>query len=165
MNKIADVPSIKIGMGDGVIASSPSIVSSIGLGSCVVVTLYDPGRKIGGVAHIMLPDFCGWGECDMPYKYADTAITKLLEGLSGKGAGRQDIVAKMVGGAKIFSSDDGYNEGIGERNIKSIREILKNEKIPLVGEDTGGNYGRSVDFFLDSGSVIVKTIGKGYKEI
>ena len=77
----------------------------------------------------------------------------------------QNMVAKLVGGAKMFLSDDDSNPSIGEQNITSAKRILEQKRIPLTGENTGGNYGRSVEFDLDSGKVIVKAIGREDKEI
>lgn len=155
---------IEIGMGDGVIAMAPHIVWSKGLGSCVLVTLYDMQRKIGASAHIMLPNSESLNG-RTPYQCADTAIAAMLEGLQGKGTRLQDMVAKMAGGARMFSDYEDRDQGIGAQNITSIRQILSKEGIPLIGEDTGGSYGRSIEFHLDSGRLIVRAIGKKEKEI
>lgn len=181
---------IQVAMGEGVVASAPYIVLSSGLGSCVAVILYDARRKIGGLAHIMLPAQLRNVECGMwneqsamrgsavrnpklvlspvevsPFRFADTAIVVLLERLRSRGAVQRDIVAKMVGGARMFSYYEDPNTGIGAQNIASVRHILRGERIALIGEDTGGHHGRSVEFNLDSGRVIVTAIGKQEKEI
>jgi len=163
---------IQVAMGEGVVASAPGVVLSSGLGSCVAAILYDRQRKIGGLAHIMLPDSSQLqseqSEIRNPksaFKCADTAIAVLLERLRNRGAVRRDIVAKMVGGARMFSWYEDSNPGIGEQNITSIRRILRREQIVLIGEDTGGHHGRSVEFHLDSGRVIVTAIGQEEKEI
>jgi chemotaxis protein CheD len=76
-----------------------------------------------------------------------------------------DVVAKIAGGAKMFADGEHYEKSIGGRNVKSIKQLLKGERIPVVGEDTGGSHGRSVDFHLDSGRVIISTIVGMDKEI
>lgn len=156
---------IEVGMGRGVVTRAPHIISSLGLGSCVVVTLYDTKRKIGGLAHIMLPDSNSLNGYHAPYHCADTAIAALLDGLWSKGAVRRDVVAKLVGGAQMFPSSEGLNTGVGEQNIISVTHILSREQIPLVGEDTGGHHGRNVEFYLDRGKLIVKAIGKEVRKI
>jgi len=157
--------NIEVGMGRGVVERSPHIITSLGLGSCVVVTLYDTQRKIGGLAHIMLPDSVSVNGSRMPYKCAYTAIAELLKRLSRKGVAQRHVVAKIVGGARMFSDYGNGSTGIGEQNIGSLKDILRRERIPLVGEDTGGNYGRNVQFHLDSGKVIVSAIGKEDREM
>jgi chemotaxis protein CheD len=115
---------------------------------------------MGGMAHIMLPDSNSLNGQRPPYHCADTAIVTLLMRLRSMGAAQQDMVAKMIGGAQMFTYSNDSGPGIGKQNIKSIKRILARERIPLSGEEVGGNYGRNVEFYLDSGKVIVKTAGK-----
>jgi len=156
---------IAVRMGEGVVARAPHIISSLGLGSCVTVALYDTKRRIGGLAHIMLPDSNSPNGRYTTYQCADTAITALLEQMQSKGAILKDIVAKMVGGARMFSSYDGLNPGIGEQNIISIKHILNRQGIPLIAEDIGGHHGRNIEFHLDSGKLVIKAVGKEVTEI
>src|SRR5437016_4889802 len=156
---------IVVEMGNGIVARAPYILLSSGLGSCVVVTLYDTPRRIGGLAHIMLPCSTHSNGLRSSFRCADTAIPTLLEKLRSKGGVVRDIVAKMVGGARMFPYYDQGCAGIGEQNIVSIGHILKREGIPLAGRDIGGNHGRSVEFHLESGRLIVRVIGKHDKEL
>ena len=152
-------------MGKGAVTRAPHIISSSGLGSCVVVTLYDTKQKLGGLAHIMLPDSSSLNGYHPLYRCADTAIATLIKELQTMRASPRDMVAKLVGGAKMFLSSDDFNPGIGEQNITSVKRILEQKRIPVIGENTGGNYGRNVEFHLDSGKVMVKAIGREDKEI
>ncbi|MDD5094512.1 MAG: chemotaxis protein CheD [Dehalococcoidia bacterium] len=151
---------IEVGMGKGIVASAPQVVSCLGIGSCVVIILYDAKRRIGGVAHIMLPDSNSLHNHYPPYQCADTAIATLLRRLRSMGAAQQDVVARMIGGARMFACSNGSGPGIGEQNIGSLRQILGREQIPLSGEEVGGSYGRNIEFYLDSGRVIVTTAGE-----
>ena len=68
----------------------------------------------------------------------------------------------------MFASDNNSNSNllkIGERNILSSLEVLEELKIPIIGSDTGGNYGRTVELYADTGVFLIKTIGHGVKEI
>ena len=47
---------IKVGMADLKVCSAPDTLTTLGLGSCVGIALVDPVTKVGGLAHIMLPD-------------------------------------------------------------------------------------------------------------
>ena len=40
---------IKVGMADLNIAKAPNSLTTLGLGSCIGLTLYDPVAKIGGI--------------------------------------------------------------------------------------------------------------------
>jgi len=156
---------IEVAMGGGAVTAAPHIISSSGLGSCVVLTLYDTERKLGGLAHIMLPDSISLNGYHPPYKCADTAIATLIRELRSRRATPRNMVAKLVGGAKMFLSSDDSSPGVGGQNIISIKLILKRRRIPVIAENTGGNYGRSVEFYLDSGKVMVRAIGREDKEI
>jgi chemotaxis protein CheD len=152
--------NISIKMGEGIVIGNPGILSSTGIGSCVVVMIYDFHNRIGGMAHVMLPDSKYINVNCYPYQYADTAIIALLGKLVSRGGSRERIVAKIVGGAQMFKCSSDLGPGIGKQNVLSIRRLLNREQIRLVGEDVGGRRGRNVDFYLDSGRVIVKTTGK-----
>ena len=152
-------------MGEGAVTRAPHIISSSGLGSCVVVTLYDTKQKLGGLAHIMLPDSNSLNGYHPLYQCADTAIAALIKELRSMSTNPRDMVAKLVGGAKMFVSSDDLSPGIGKQNITSVKRILKQKRILVIGENTSGNYGRNVEFHLDSGKVMVKAIGREDKEI
>jgi len=156
---------IEVSMGKGAVTAAPHVILSSGLGSCVVVTLYDTERKLGGLAHIMLPDSSSLNGYHPPYKCADTAIATLTKELRSMRASPRNMVAKLVGGAKMFLSSDDFSPGVGKQNITSVKRILKQKRIPVIGENTGGNYGRNVEFYLDSGKVMVRAIGREDKEI
>jgi len=156
---------IEVSMGRGAVTTAPHIILSSGLGSCVVVTLYDTKRKLGGLAHIMLPDSISLNGSHPAYKCADTAIATLIKELRSMRASPRDMVAKLVGGAKMFLSSDDFGPGIGGQNILSVKRILTRRRIPVIAENTGGNYGRSVEFYLDSGKVMVRAIGRENMEI
>jgi chemotaxis protein CheD len=155
-----DQRKITIKMGEGIVTSAPKVLFSLGIGSCVVVTLYDARMKRGGMAHIMLPDSSGLNGQHPLYYYVDTAIITMLRKLLSMGTAQQDVVAKIVGGAQMFVCSDDSGPGIGKQNVSSVRRILDRERIPLSGEEVGGNFGRNVEFHLDSGRVNVKTAGK-----
>ncbi|MDD5435518.1 MAG: chemotaxis protein CheD [Nitrospira sp.] len=158
---------IRLGMGEGIVAEPPAIITSTGLGSCVALILYEKEKKIGGMAHIMLPDSkaVSHGPILPPFWFVDTAIHSLLNGILNKGAFLKNIVAKTAGGASMFPNYTGDSIHIGEQNIESINGILSAMHIPLAGWDTGGNHGRSAEFFLETGRVLIKAIGREDKEI
>jgi len=157
---------IKVGMADLKVIKAPGILTTLGLGSCVGIALYDNANKIAGLAHAMLPFSNEIIKNENKAKFVDSGIKLLIEKMIEKGAKKENIVAKIVGGSQMFS----YNMEcsilkIGERNVMAAKMILKNEKIKIISEDTGGNYGRTIQFDSQDGSVIVKTIGHGIKAI
>jgi chemotaxis protein CheD len=138
-----------IGIGEYRVGSFPMM--TIGLGSCIGLTIYDDNLKIGAMVHIMLPDSAG--RKDRPGKYADTAIPLLLKELTALGSKNRSLVAKMAGGACMFEYF-GTNLNIGERNSDTVRSLLKQYNIPLLKEDVGGKVGRSVTFLPSNGGKV-----------
>lgn len=157
---------IKVGMADFKVSRSPATIISYGLGSCIGVSLYDPQTKIGGLLHIMLPDSKQSRATDNPAKFADTGIPLMLDEVLKMGASRSRLVAKMAGGAQMFAFANATDVmRVGGRNVAASKEILQKLGIRLVGEDTGANYGRTVQIDLTNGVYTVKTIDKGNKTI
>ncbi len=152
-----DPPSVNaqmamIGIGEYRVGSFQMV--TIGLGSCIGLTMYDDRIRVGAMVHIMLPDSAG--RKDRPGKYADTAIPLLLKELDALGCKNRNIVAKIAGGASMFEYF-GANLNIGERNAEKVKECLASEHIKLAAEDIGGKVGRSVTFLpAQDGKVTVR---------
>ena len=142
-------PPAMIGIGEYRVGSFPMM--TIGLGSCIGLTIYDDRLMVGAMVHIMLPDSAG--RKDRPGKYADTAIPLLLRELGALGCRNKSLVAKMAGGACMFEYF-GANLNIGERNAEKVRVLLKEHTIPLVKEEVGGKMGRSVTFLPGGGGKV-----------
>jgi len=157
---------IKVGMADLNSCKSPEVLTTLGLGSCVGIVLYDPGSKVSGLAHVMLPDSTQIRNNSNSAKFADTAIDKLIGDMVALGANRHRLVAKIAGGAQMFSFDSA-NEmmRIGERNAKATKVKLKALNIRLLAEEIGENYGRTIEFYSETGDLLIKTIGREPKTI
>ncbi len=154
---------IKVGMADIKTCVSPDGVTTLGLGSCVGIAIRDPSTKIGGLAHIMLPDSKAMRNEHLNLaKFADTGIEELVSQMEKLGARRSRMVAKIAGGATMFSFH-GSNTAIGQvgqRNVEATKEKLKQLKIPILAEDTGANYGRTVIFYPETGEFHIRAVGR-----
>jgi chemotaxis protein CheD len=149
-----------VGIAETKTAMSPDRLLAIGLGSCVAVTVHDCQKKIGGLAHIMLPSSRFHAKANVKGKYADTAIKAMVEELALKGGEKDRFEAKLVGGANMFSTIIQNPLPIGTRNLMAVREILVEMKIPITGEDVGGTQGRSLVFNLSDGKILVRKINQ-----
>ena len=157
---------VKVGMADLNVCASPDSIITMGLGSCVGVVLWDPGSKVCGMVHVMLPDSKAISQNTNRAKFADTGIEELLEKVLLAGATRSRLVAKIAGGAQMFSvNTNSPTLRIGERNAEAAKEKLKELRIRLVAEDTGDTYGRSVEFYPESGEYHIRAIGREGKII
>jgi len=152
---------VMIGIGEYYIGSSAMM--TIGLGSCIGLTIYDRDLHIGAMVHIMLPDSSG--RIDRPGKYADTAIPLLLNKLTERGSQRTSLVVKMAGGACMFEYF-GNNLNIGERNAERVRAVLAENHLRISAEEVGGKSGRTVAFYPDEkGKVTVRSADGSAHEI
>jgi chemotaxis protein CheD len=145
----------RVRMAEYAIATSPGLLVTVGLGSCVGVALYDYRKKIGGLVHIMLPvNRKGL----KPAKYADTGIELLIKKMIEKGANKRRLIAKIAGGSQMFAiSGNNSSLQVGKRNIEKVRSILKDKNINIKGEDVGGDYGRTMKFHTNDGSILIKS--------
>ncbi|MCI7062266.1 MAG: chemotaxis protein CheD [Lachnospiraceae bacterium] len=157
---------IKVGMADVNVCHSPDAITTLGLGSCVGVALYDKAAKVAGLVHVMLPDSTKVRQNQNRAKFADTGIDLLIEMLQKEGANRAMLTAKIAGGAQMFafgSNNDMLR--VGERNVDAVKAKLKELGIRILAEDTGANYGRTVEFYPENGDFIIKSVGKPVKKI
>ncbi len=154
---------INVGIADYGVSLSPNILRTI-LGSCVGICLYDPEAGVGGLSHIMLP--ASKRETSNIKKYANTAIPAMITDMLRAGAVEDRMIAKITGGATMFKHAENSMMGdIGKNNINSVKKILSEHNIEIISEDVGGDYGRTIDFYLETGEIKIKTIGKDTKVI
>ena len=156
---------IIVGIAEMQIAAIPNVLSTLGLGSCVGATLFDPRLQIGGLVHILLPSSNGDPNVNKA-KFADSGITELVDKLLSMGSKRSSLVAKIAGGANMFSLNRSSNVFmVGQRNVDMCKEVLKKQRIRLVSSDTGGGFGRTIELNTENGKLLIKTIGHGIKYI
>ena len=135
---------------------APTTLKAYGLGSCIAVGLYDPESRIGGMGHMLLPCRPKKNPLGSESKYVDAGILQMVDELVRAGADRDNLVAKVTGGANMFESTyQTLVHSIGARNAKSARDTLAGLGIPLLGEEVGGNRGRTVEFDLATGNMMV----------
>ena len=139
--------------GDGVIVT-------LGLGSCVAIMLHDPESCAGAMAHVLLPSSSLARDITNRAKFPETAVPMMLERLKAMGVDPRRLVAKLAGGASMFSTlvTPGTIQ-MGERNVLASRNALRTAAIPIVRESVGGERGRSVRFYVNDGRVEIRSVG------
>ncbi len=153
---------VRVKVADAAVEKGDVLISTIGLGSCVAIVLHDADRRVGGLAHILLPSETLSQDRSNRAKFPATAVPLLLDRMRAMGANRSRIVAKLVGGASMFATllpTSGLQ--MGERNLIATRAALAQASIPVVGEDVGGGHGRNVFFSVASGEVEVRSMVRG----
>jgi chemotaxis protein CheD len=154
--------TVVLGLGDWRVTTEPgSVLSCLGLGSCVAFAVRDPVAMVAGMAHMVLPESTagrGGGA-----KFVDIAIALVLEEMQQLGAVRHRLRAYLVGGAQMLTSKGvaaSAAASIGGRNIEAARTALAAHRLKVAGEDLGGSRGRTVRLDLDSGELLVAHTGE-----
>lgn len=157
---------VKVGIAELNTVTAPNTIITTGLGSCVGVCIWDPYNNIGGMVHVMLPDSTTSKSVVNKAKYADSGVVELIGDIIKAGGHRSRLIAKIAGGAQMFNFPGQSNTmKIGERNTLAVKKALQECKIRLLAEDTGGNFGRTIEFFPANGDLKVRTIHQGQKII
>ncbi len=138
------------------IGRAPVVLRACGLGSCIAVGLYDPQSRLGGLGHMLLPSHPEDNPLGAEGKYVNIGIARMVDELVQAGARRDSLVAKIAGGANMFETTyQTLINSVGARNARSARETLARLGVPLAGEEVGGNRGRTVEFDLATGKMLV----------
>ncbi|MEA4889432.1 MAG: chemotaxis protein CheD [Clostridiaceae bacterium] len=155
--------AVIVGISDLKIVKKPEKLITYALGSCVGICIYDQVSGVSGLSHVLLPDSSQCPRDQNQMKFADTAVPLLVKKMEALGVRRGNMTAKIAGGAALFGQNDIMR--IGERNIMAVKQQLRLHQIRLVAEDTGLNYGRTVEFHAADGKVYIKTALHGVKMI
>jgi chemotaxis protein CheD len=159
--------SIHVGLGEIAVTKDTTVVlTCTGLGSCIAMCVYDPFSKSGGLAHMLLPTCrTKYDISSPPVKYIDTGAPLLINRLLKQGSSKENLIVKITGGASMLQIPGFAQLDIGKRNIEGIKATLDRENIRIVGAEIGGGFGRSVQFFLDSGRIIVRAVSGSVIEL
>jgi len=158
---MTDAPRIVVRVSEAIVTEAPATLVAVALGSCVAIVLHDPATRIGGMAHVLLPSQ-SMGRIAAPSRYAQSAVPALVERMIARGARVPSMVARLAGGASMFMSltPPGTIQ-MGERNVLAAREALHRHGIRLVAEAVGGDFGRTAEFNVGTGAVIITSYLRG----
>lgn len=139
---------------------------TVGLGSCIAIVLHDAQVRVGGMAHVLLPSPALSRNDGNQAKSPHTAVPRLLDLMTARGASPRRITARLAGGASMFAAlaPPGTIQ-MGERNVVASRQVLHSHGIPLVAESVGGDYGRTIRLDVSGGTLEVRSVAHGVHQI
>ncbi|MDY0104045.1 MAG: chemotaxis protein CheD [Lentimicrobium sp.] len=137
-----------------------TILNSGAIGSCVVITAFDSKKKMGAMAHIMLPGRASSKNQVNATRYAANALEELLRQMKNRDVNTEDLEICLVGGANVLKRE---NDIIGEDNLNSIKKWLTEEQFKIKAESIGGFERRTVIFDVEMGSNFL-TVGDSKQE-
>lgn len=153
-------PPVHVGIGEATWAANGGRLTTVGLGSCVAVTIHDPIARVGGLIHFQLAS----GEADpqraaaQPYLFGDTGLKALTAVLARAGAVPVRCKVHVVGGAQMMAAVSGAQ--IGKKNILVARKQLWQLGYLIEGEVVGGSASRSVTLDVTDGDVDIREHGR-----
>jgi len=139
------------------------ILTTSGVGSCIVICLWDRVREIGAMAHI--PHACdesrGADRNRNPGLSPDTAVPTLLRLMRRQGSSPEGLSAKLAGAGNMFQSlGPGPMTDMVGAILGSAHAALNLEGITVVAQSTGGEFGRTVSFDVETGQMnVISTNG------
>jgi chemotaxis protein CheD len=147
------------------VAEAPARLAIHGLGSCVAVFVYDPGNRVGGMAHILLPG-PPRNATDHVGRYATTAVSAMVTESVRLGAKPSALLAKVTGGSRMFAYDAGKDRPtVGDKNVEAALRALREAGVTIIATDVGGDHGRTVVADLQDGSLTIMTVRGGSKVV
>lgn len=166
MMKVAPERTVVVSLAEmHVSGDSFDVLTCLGLGSCIGLSVHDPVAKIGGMAHIVLPSSEGRPD-RTSVKYADAAVPLLVDAMERSGASVRRLVIKIAGGAEMTLAPGVPSFfKIGTNNIEAVKASLASRGLKLTGADVGGNHGRSMRLSVGTGRVTVSTGNSLNKDI
>ncbi len=160
IQNLKDNEFVDVDTGEIRVSSKPVILRAAALGSCVAVAIYDRYKKIGGLAHIMLPGRSLKGKNGGKTKYAEDAIDVLFDTAKRLGIKINDLEVSLVGGANVLREGD-----IPELVVKSVLDYLKKLNVKWEREKTGGTQRRSVFLDIAAGKIFYSEGDSEIKEL
>ena len=134
------------------------------LGSCVSITLWHPGRRIGAMSHFLLSSR-GLGKAGaLDARYAEEAMSLMLRDLASEQVNPWECQAKLFGGGNMFPgwvAASGQN--LGQKNGETARMLVRAQGIPIVSESLFGVGHRNLIFDIASGNVWLRQTPVGYR--
>lgn len=73
-----------------------------------------------------------------------------------------EIEVKLFGGANVLQSINRLKT-VGEKNIEMAHKVIQQYQLKVAAEDTGGNYGRTLYLFSQTGEVRIFTHKKSHQ--
>jgi chemotaxis protein CheD len=154
MTSRLSTPRYVVGIGEVAIEAGPGgVIVTHALGSCVAVCIYDPGSRIGGLLHFLLPDskINPARAQAQPFAFADAGIPRLFQTAYGRGLNKASCIVKLVGGAEVTGEGSKGSLGVGKRNALAARNLLWRNGVLVKGEALGGTTARTVTLYLEDG--------------
>jgi len=127
----------------GSLASEHTVRIDVVVGPGVSACMFDPAAKVGGMVELQA------GGDDEPGRSLEQLIAQLV----AQGASRGALRAKLVGGGAATPDD----RDLAARSVDLAEAFLQRAGIPVAAKRVGGPSRLEVQFFTDSGRLLLRT--------
>jgi chemotaxis protein CheD len=159
----SDLSTIYLKPGEVCFSKSPVKIITI-LGSCVSIIMYSRISRIGAICHAVMPSremAMAKERIKDAFQYVDSSMEWMLSQFEEAGIKREAIEVKIFGGSEIFFDSKKVNGiGVGKKNIEAAIKMIKHKKLKLRAWNIGGNKGRKLIFYTDTGEVLTRFVNK-----
>jgi chemotaxis protein CheD len=165
ISPVQELPAIYLKPGEAHFGTEPSRVVTV-LGSCVAIIMFHRHTRIGAICHAVMPTYVATKKKRPPaedvLQYVDSSVEWMLKGFETIGINAGDLEVKIFGGSEIFYDSKKYETSIsvGRKNIEAALKAIHDKKLKLKAWNVGGNKGRKVIFYTDTGEVFTKFVSK-----
>lgn len=150
----------QIRMGEYIVGTIPCSIKCLGIGSAVIIYLYDDIYRVYGCAHVIFGEYNDdkITRESQKNKYASIVLDKMIKEMKDKGA--KKIKAKICGacGIKVMGSNkiiDGNS-----KLVPYIKTKLLSENIVLEAQDLGGISGRCIVVNTDLNKINIQYLNE-----
>ena len=153
---------INIDIGEQAITGENVFIGTV-LGSCVSAVVFDTEAHIGGMNHFQMPEPLSTSDIEERAGfYGCNAMPRLLKAMDEADCSRENLRAKIFGGAcRFFCEDEPSLSSIGLRNVDYAQSFLEDAGIPIDRIGAGGSYGRRLYFDVKTFVVYVRRLSEG----
>ena len=137
------------------------LLNSGAIGSCVVITAFDPLKHVGAMAHVMLPGISPVKNEIQTTRYAANAIEEMLGQLKKLGIEKENFEICLIGGANVLKRE---KDTIANDNINSVEKLLDEKGVKVCARSIGGFERRTVLFDIEKGCIYY-TVGDSKQQI
>ncbi|MCP4351914.1 MAG: chemotaxis protein CheD [Desulfobacterales bacterium] len=154
-------PVFYLKAGDILVTEKPFKVSTV-LGSCVSVTMFSRRFKIAAICHALMPVCIEKASCLVscaaPFKYVNCVVPDMVRRMQSRGVSPKEIETKLFGGSDMFGpgTDRERALSVGNLNIEAAVSAVRAENLVLKVTDVGGEFGRKIFFYTNTGEVWLK---------
>lgn len=155
---MSSIEKLHVQIGQVKVAGAGQSLEAI-LGSCIGIGFLCPSKGKYGLAHALLAKSTGPAQTKDSGRHVDHAIQSLMSMLEIGQDERREVRVFLAGGANMtMPPGSDPSRLVGTVNANFARKALREAKLRVIEDETGGDNGRRVTIDCTSGEYSIQTI-------